>query len=166
MRLHCIKLRQGFFVAVVKVRINLAFFDLNAPERVISQYPNIQHWTVGGHSLGGVAASSYISQHLDELDGAVFWASYPSDDSLKNTPLKALLVYGTNDMTGSTPYTDKALLSKFPAATQIISIEGGNHAQFGSYGPQAGDRVADISAEEQWAQAVAATVQFLNSLSK
>jgi pimeloyl-ACP methyl ester carboxylesterase len=157
---------QGYFVAVVKVRINLAFFDINAPERVISQYPNIEHWAVGGHSLGGVASSSYISQHLDELDGAVFWASYPSDDALKNTPLKALLVYGTNDMVGSTPYTDTTLLSKFPANTQIVPIAGGNHAQFGSYGPQAGDRAATISAEEQWAQATAATVLFLDSLSK
>jgi len=157
---------QGYFVAVVKVRINLAFFDINAPERVISQYPNIVHWAVGGHSLGGVASSSYISQHLDELDGAVFWASYPADDALKNTPLKALLVYGTKDTAGSTPYTDPTLLSKFPADTQIVSIAGGNHAQFGSYGPQAGDQAASISAEDQWAQAVATTVQLLESLSK
>jgi pimeloyl-ACP methyl ester carboxylesterase len=157
---------QGYFVAVVKVRINLAFFDINAPERVISQYPNIEHWAVGGHSLGGVASSSYISQHLDELDGAVFWASYPSDDTLKNSPLKALLVYGTNDTAGSTPYTDPTLLSKFPADTQIVSIAGGNHAQFGSYGPQAGDQAATISAEDQWAQAADATVKFLASLSQ
>jgi pimeloyl-ACP methyl ester carboxylesterase len=151
---------------VVKVRINLAFFDINAADRVISKYPNIQHWAVGGHSLGGVASSSYISQHLDEVDGAVFWASYPSDDALKDTPLKALLVYGTNDMAGSTSYTDTTLLSKFPADTQIVSIAGGNHAQFGSYGPQAGDQAATISAEDQWTQAVEATVKFLASLSK
>jgi pimeloyl-ACP methyl ester carboxylesterase len=157
---------QGYFVAVVKVTINLAFFDINAPERVISQYPNIQHWAVGGHSLGGVAASSYVSQHLDTLDGVVFWASYPSSDALKDASLKALLVYGTNDLVGSTAYTDETLLGNFPADTQIVAIEGGNHAQFGSYGPQAGDKAATISAEEQWAQAAAATVQFLESLGK
>jgi len=78
---------KGFFVAVVKVRINLAFFDLNAPERVISQYPNIQYWAVGGHSLGGVAASSYAGKHLSDIDGLVIWASYPGDDSLKNTDI-------------------------------------------------------------------------------
>jgi hypothetical protein len=157
---------QGYFVAVVKVTINLAFFDTNAPERVISQYPNIEHWAVGGHSLGGVASSSYIARHVDELDGVVFWASYPADDALKDTSLKALLVYGTRDMAGSTSYTDAALLSRFPADTQIVSIAGGNHAQFGSYGPQAGDQDAAISAEEQWAQATEATVQFLESLGK
>ncbi len=157
---------QGYFVAVVKVTINLAFFDINAADKVIAQYPNIQHWAVGGHSLGGVASASYVAKHLSTFDGIVFWASYPSDDSLKDTALKALLVYGTNDMAGSTAYTDQSLLAKFPANTQIVSIEGGNHAQFGSYGPQAGDKEATIPAEEQWAQATAATVQFLESLGK
>lgn len=31
-----------------------------------------------------------------------------------------------------------------------LVIEGGNHAQFGSYGEQAGDGKAKISAAEQW----------------
>lgn len=155
---------QGYFVAVVKVRINLAFFDLNAPERVISQYPDIQHWIVGGHSLGGVAASSYVSKHLDTIDGLVIWASYPGDDSLKNTDIKALTIYGTKNVDVNAGI-DLAR-SRLPDSAQVITIEGGNHAQFGSYGPQAGDQAADISAEEQWAQAVAATVQFLDSLNK
>jgi hypothetical protein len=43
-------------------------------------------------------------------------------------------------------------------------IEGGNHAQFGSYGPQEGDKPATISPEEQWEQVAAATVEFLKGL--
>lgn len=155
---------QGYFVAVVKVRINLAFFDLNAPERVISQYPNIQHWVIGGHSLGGVAAASYVSKQLDAVDGLVIWASYPGDASLKNTDIKSLTIYGTNNVD-----VDAGIAlarSRLPDSAQFIMIEGGNHAQFGSYGPQAGDNAADISAEEQWAQAVSATVQFLETVSK
>ena len=35
-------------------------------------------------------------------------------------------------------------------------IEGGNHAQFGSYGPQSGDGEAQISPAEQWRQTVEA----------
>jgi len=153
---------KGFFVAVVKVRINLAFFDLNAPERVISQYPNIQYWAVGGHSLGGVAASSYAGKHLGDIDGLVIWASYPGDDSLKNTDIKALTIYGTNNMEGDTQINLSR--SRLPDTAQFITIEGGNHAQFGSYGPQAGDRAADISAEDQWTQASEATIKFLESL--
>jgi pimeloyl-ACP methyl ester carboxylesterase len=153
---------QGYFVAVVKVAINLAFFDVNAADHVISQYPNIQHWAVGGHSLGGVAASSYASQHLDVLDGLVFWASYPADDSLTNAAIKVLSVYGTNDMAGMETF-DKSRV-QLPADAQFVVINGGNHAQFGSYGPQAGDNVAEISAEEQWMQTTEATVKFLETL--
>lgn len=155
---------QGFFVAVVKVPINLAFFDSNAAEAVIAQAPQIEHWAVGGHSLGGVAAASYASAHLDELAGLVLWASYPADDSLTNATIEVLSLYGTNDMAGMEVF-DRSR-AQLPADAQFVSIPGGNHAQFGAYGPQAGDNPADISAEEQWAQISAATSQFLESLSE
>ena len=44
----------------------------------------------------------------------------------------------------------------------IVEIEGGNHAQFGNYGPQKGDPPAAISAQEQQAQTVAAIEAFLS----
>ena len=44
-----------------------------------------------------------------------------------------------------------------------MEIEGGNHAQFGNYGPQKGDPPAAISAQEQQAQTVAAIEAFLES---
>ena len=43
----------------------------------------------------------------------------------------------------------------------VVEIEGGNHAQFGNYGPQKGDLPATISAEEQQARTVAAIEEFL-----
>ena len=43
----------------------------------------------------------------------------------------------------------------------VVEIEGGNHAQFGNYGPQKGDLPATISAEEQQAQAVDAITDFI-----
>jgi hypothetical protein len=45
-----------------------------------------------------------------------------------------------------------------------VPIEGGNHAQFGYYGPQPGDSPATISREEQQAQAVDATVALLERM--
>ena len=50
-----------------------------------------------------------------------------------------------------------------PADTEFIVIQGGNHAQFGDYGPQPGDNPATISPESQWQQTTDATVQFLAS---
>jgi hypothetical protein len=152
---------HGYFVALVSVPLNMAIFDTNAADQVMELFPNIQRWVVGGHSLGGVTASSYASDHLDSIDGLVFWASYPANDSLKDTNIKVLTIYGTNDMEGDTQINISQ--SRLPASAQFITIDGGNHAQFGSYGPQSGDRPATITDEEQWAQAAELTVQFLES---
>jgi pimeloyl-ACP methyl ester carboxylesterase len=155
---------KGYFVALVPAPLNLAFFDVNAAGRVQAEHPEIQSWVVGGHSLGGVAAAVFAKDNLKELNGIVFFASYPADDSLKNSKIKALSIYGTNDMAGMDKFAGtKSLL---PADTQFVVIEGGNHAQFGSYGPQAGDKPATISPEEQWAQAATATVEFLKELAR
>jgi hypothetical protein len=155
---------QGYFVALVPVPLNLSFFNTNAANQVMELYPDIQHWAVGGHSLGGVTASNFVSSNLDRVDGLVLWASYPANDALANATVKTLSIYGTNDMAGMEPF-DKSR-SQLPADTQFVVINGGNHAQFGSYGPQAGDNPATISAEEQWSQIATATVQFLAALDK
>jgi len=161
--LHQIAAR-GYFVALVPVPLNLAILNTDAADQVIELFPNIEVWYIGGHSLGGVTAASYASDHLDDISGLVLWASYPKDDALRNTNINAITIYGTNDMEG-----DKQIdisQSRLPNSAQFIIIDGGNHAQFGSYGPQPGDRPATISAEEQWAQATDLTVQFLESLTK
>jgi hypothetical protein len=53
-----------------------------------------------------------------------------------------------------------------PVDTTWVVIEGGNHAQFGDYGFQPGDNIATISAANQQAQIVDATVSFLESIGK
>ena len=155
---------QGYFVALVPAPLNLAFFDVNAAAPVQADHPEIKHWVVSGHSLGGVAASVYAKDHLQELDGVVFFASYPADESLKNSDIKILSIYGTLDMAGMGKFDEtKALL---PSQTEYVVIDGGNHAQFGSYGFQAGDNTATISPEDQWTQISTATVEFLKTLSQ
>lgn len=156
---------QGYFVSVVEVNLNLAYFEINAADQVISKYPAIESWAVGGHSLGGVAVSSYASDHLEVIQGIAFWASYPANDSLKDSNIQVVSIYGTLD--GLTTMDDiEASKVLLPPQTQYVAIEGGNHAQFGSYGVQDGDNPAVISAEEQWMQVADATAKFLASLSK
>ena len=50
---------------------------------------------------------------------------------------------------------------KIDYTENVVEIEGGNHAQFGNYGPQEGDLPAAISVEEQQAQAVEAITDFI-----
>ena len=45
-----------------------------------------------------------------------------------------------------------------------VAIEGGNHAQFGWYGPQQGDNPATVSREVQQQQVVASTLDLLARL--
>lgn len=156
---------QGMFVALVKVKLNLAFFDINAADKVVAENLQIERWGIGGHSLGGVAAAVYTKDHLDTIRAITFWASYPADDSLKNTNILVTSIYGTNDglSSGGDIERSKELL---PAHTKYVAINGGNHGQFGSYGTQAGDNPAGISAEEQWNQIAEATLRQLASLLK
>ena len=154
---------QGYLVVLVPVRLNLAFFDINAAEPVFAAHPEITRWVVGGHSLGGVAASLFAGKH-SEVSGLVFWASYPADDSIKDSNLRVLSIYGTNDMAGMAKFDETAVLN--PADTQYVVIDGGNHAQFGDYGAQPGDNEAVISRAEQQSQVVSAVVSFLASFLK
>jgi hypothetical protein len=154
---------RGFLVILLPVRLNLAFFDINAANRAIDDFPEIEHRAVGGHSLGGVAAALYASKK-DDLDGIVFWASYPADDALKNTNMRVLSIYGTRDMGGMDAFN--ASRGNLPAGTDFVVIDGGNHGQFGDYGFQPGDNEATITRADQQSQVVDATVQFLQSLSR
>ncbi|NTW92812.1 MAG: hypothetical protein HGA40_05150, partial [Methanoregulaceae archaeon] len=48
--------------------------------------------------------------------------------------------------------------------TILQVIEGGNHAQFGNYGPQPGDGTATISVADQQMQAADLTVRVLRAV--
>jgi hypothetical protein len=154
---------EGYLVILLPVRLNLAVFDVNAADQAIAAFPEIRHWVVGGHSLGGVAAATYGSGNHD-LDGIVFWASYPADDTLKNRDMKILSIYGTLDMGGVDPF--EASRANLPADAEFVVIEGGNHSQFGDYGLQPGDLEATIPREDQQKQVVDATVKFLKEVSE
>lgn len=55
-----------------------------------------------------------------------------------------------------------AVIAAGAADTQEIVIEGGNHAQFGDYGPQKGDGTAQITPEEQWEKTADAVMNLLH----
>lgn len=153
----------GYLVVLVPAPLNLMVFNPNKADDIIPQFPDIAHWALGGHSLGGAMAAQYAGSHIDTIDGLVLWASYPaSNNDLSESDLKVLSIYGTLDMGGMEPFEDSRAL--LPADTTWVVIEGGNHAQFGDYGPQPGDNPATISAADQQAQVVRATSEFLDSL--
>ena len=153
---------HGYLVVIVPMPLNLAVFAPNRAGDVIAAYPDIQHWAVGGHSLGGAMAARFAYRQPDLVEGLVLWAAYPADD-LSQRELQAVSISGTRDglATEAKIAASKALL---PAATRWVPIMGGNHAQFGSYGFQSGDKPATIDIQSQQAQVVAATTALLDDL--
>ena len=137
--------REGMDVCLVRMPLRLAIFGENRATDVLREcdYP---HWTIGGHSLGGVCAASFAAAHAEALDGVVLLASYSTkalDDSLD-----VRLIYGSADGVLNRSQYERNRKNAPADAVETV-LEGGNHAQFGSYGPQKGDGAAAISAEEQ-----------------
>ncbi len=154
--------RQGYTVVIVPMPFNLAVFGAGRASDVIAAHPEIQHWAIGGHSLGGAMAANYVYGHPDAVSGLALLAAYPaSNNSLAGRKTDVLSVYGTEDGAVDKLNASRSLL---PPGTESVVIDGGNHAGFGWYGPQPGDGVASISREDQQAQTVDAIVSLLTRL--
>jgi predicted esterase len=155
---------QGYLVVIVHMPLNLAVFEPDAAARVIAAHPEINHWALGGHSLGGAMAANFIYSHPGKADGLVLWASFPAaSNNLNRSSVSVLSISGTLDGL-STPDKIAASRTLLPANTVWVRIEGGDHAQFGWYGSQSGDNAAAISREEQQKQVIQATTMFLESI--
>ncbi len=153
---------HGIMTVIVPMPLDLAVFGVNKANDVIAAYPDIQHWIIGGHSLGGSMAAQYAKDNANKLAGIVFMGSYPAGDMSQST-LPMLTIHGSLDGL-ATPAKIAESLKLMPASTTQVLIEGGNHAQYGNYGPQAGDGVATISREEQQQQTTQAVVEFVDQL--
>jgi hypothetical protein len=155
---------HGYLVVIVPMPLNLAVFGSGSASTVIEAYPDIEHWVIGGHSLGGSMAASYAYNHTDQIDGLVLWASYPaSSNNLTDSGIKVVSISGSQDGL-STPDKIDASRSLLPTDTTWVVIDGGNHGQFGWYGDQPGDNPATISREQQQAELIQSTLDFLKSI--
>jgi len=138
---------RGILCILVDMPFNLAVFDVNAADGITEDYPNVENWYIGGHSLGGAMAASYASEHTDSFDGLVLLGAYSTAD-LSGTDLDVLSVYGSEDkIMNSQKYEEYR--SNLPKSFTETVIEGGCHAYFGMYGLQDGDGVPSITCEEQ-----------------
>jgi len=153
---------QGYFCALLSMPLNIAFLNPNFADEVIEKYPQIENWVMGGHSLGGVVAANYAAGHPSVV-GIVFLAAYPANAVLRDKDIPVLSIYGSKDGL-TTPQDIADSRSLLPSDTSFVEIKGGNHAQFGSYGFQDGDKIADISPEEQWSQSVNAIIKFIQNI--
>lgn len=149
----------GYEVFIVDMPFHLAVFDIDAADDIIENNPKIEHWYLSGHSLGAAMAASYAGNNIEKLDGLILLSGYSTAD-LSTSNLPVLSIYGTNDEVLN---LEKLVeyQPNLPDNTIEQTIEGGNHAQFGRYGEQAGDGEAEISIEEQLAITVDSIQSFI-----
>jgi len=156
----------GSVVVIAPMLLNLAILSPERAQVIIDTYQGIRTWAIGGHSLGGSMAARFARLHLTEIKGLVLWASYPAaSDDLSTSSLPVLSVSASRDGL-ATPAEITAARLLLPPTTTYRPIEGGNHAQFGSYGAQMGDHAATIPPAEQWRLVVQATSDFLAQVAK
>lgn len=138
---------QGILCVLVEMPFNLAVLDINAADGIQAQFPEIEDWYIGGHSLGGSMAAAYLAEHIDDYRGLILLGSYSTAD-LSHEDIKVLSVYGSEDKVMN---REKYLENKdnLPDGFSEIVIDGGCHAYFGMYGEQDGDGTPTISNEKQ-----------------
>jgi hypothetical protein len=152
----------GYLVVIPKMPLNLAFLGINRADGIRTDYPEIESWVVGGHSLGGAMAAEYAKNNEDSLDGLIMFASYPANfNDFVDFSIPIMSIIGSRDP-GATK--QEAFYEAIADSAILYVIEGGNHRQYADYNFQKGDGVASISAAEQQDQIIAATVQFLERL--
>lgn len=150
---------EGILCVLVEMPLNLAVLDVNAADGIQALYPDVKDWYIGGHSLGGSMAASYLEKHSDTYKGLILLGAYSTSD-LSDTDLDVLSIYGSNDHVLNLEKYE-AYQSNLPADFTEYIINGGSHAYFGTYGLQEGDGTATITNTEQIATTVKVISDFM-----
>ncbi|WP_344779503.1 alpha/beta hydrolase [Microbacterium kribbense] len=160
---------HGHTVVIAKQPLGIAFLAMGAFDAARHDHPEIADWIIGGHSLGGTVAAitAQDAQHDDPgaAAGLLLFAAYPATD------ISATLAVPVESLSGSrdglaTPAKIAASHATLPPSTRFIVIEGASHAQFGAYGPQAGDGVPTIDAADAREQSSAAALAFAAAVAR
>ena len=132
---------SGYDVTIVKTIFNLAILTPNYGARFLKE--GIDNVVIG-HSLGGTVGSMFSSNDV-RVTELIFLASYPISDV---SDKRVLVITGEFDTILDIEDVEKSE-NLLPDDYALYEILGGNHAQFGWYGPQKGDGTAVISTKAQ-----------------
>ena len=146
---------EGIACMLVEMPGNLAVLDVDAAERVKELYPEVAHWYLGGHSLGGSMAATFTA-NAQWVEGLVLLAAYSTEPV--NVPV--LSIYGSEDGVMDREKYEQYRPNLGADFVEHI-IDGGNHAGFGYYGPQNGDGEASISRDDQIGQTAQMIADFI-----
>lgn len=149
----------GVTVVVMDPLVNMALFDTRTLAELSSAAPQITEWVLAGHSLGGVRACMLASE--PSVAGLVLLGSYCASD-VTGLDIPILQVLAENDgLIDTEAVTTSASL--LPPNSRSITLDGANHASFGTYGPQPGDGESSLTRTEVRAELTALILELLET---
>lgn len=152
--------KLNIFTSIIKSPFRFSFLNKNGADIILNDFSDkVDYFYLAGHSLGGITASDYLYKNADKFQGIIFLASYPNKD-LSNSSIWSLSIYGSNDYVLNRNKYAQAK-AKLPKNNYEYIIDGGNHANFASYGNQDNDGNATIEREEQINLTVLKIVEFI-----
>lgn len=151
---HCA--REGVLAVLMPMPFNLAVLAKDAAASIPEQFPEVEHWYMAGHSLGGSMAASFAAENTAWVEGLILLAAY----STEPLEIPVLSIRGSEDGVLNMEKYEK-YRDNLPAGFEEHILEGGNHAGFGFYGPQEGDGTATISSREQIAGTAKLIAEFM-----
>ncbi|TKR27195.1 alpha/beta hydrolase [Cellulomonas hominis] len=152
----------GYLVVALKEPLGIALTSPDQSASAMASFDGVGHWAVGGHSLGGVAASSFAAAHDDEVDGLLLHASYPLG-VMADADLVVASVSGSEDGL-TTPADVDASRANLPAGTRFTEVDGAVHAFFADYGAQPGDGTPTVPRAQAQAEIVTASLALLDEV--
>ena len=147
--------QEGVLSVLMPMPFNLAVLAKNAAEGIPEQLPEVEHWYMAGHSLGGSMAASFASENTAWVEGLILLAAYSTDP----VDVPVLSIYGSEDGVLNMEKYEQ-YRPNLSDLTEVV-LEGGNHAGFGFYGPQEGDGEAVLNREVQINQSANYIAQFV-----
>lgn len=156
----------GHRVYITEMPFDLAIFGQSRANKLIEEHPE-DSYVIGGHSLGGAFAARYAAENTSKLTGVFFLGSYADEvGSLKDSGLDILQVTASKDGVLNWSVWEESKHNLPADTTQYVTIEGGNHGQFGTYGQQKGDLDATISPQQQLNEVSGAILDWMQTLRK
>lgn len=158
---------RGYPVILVEAPLNFMLLASDRAAAIVGVYPEVEQWTLIGHSLGAAAAARLIDRaepvelSTYGIDSLVLLAGYPAsrwDISDKAVSVLSLTAEHDGVLDRDVWNSARDLL---PADTEFSEIAGGNHAGFADYGAQRGDGDARISNREQMDRTVERVLRFV-----
>ena len=156
----------GYRVVIVRMPFELAVFGIDRALDVQAENPDLRHWALIGHSVGGAMGPVFAGRHPDSLAGVIIWDSYPPAlDGFVNLGKPVWHIHRAR-ADGSPPPSFTAHRDAFPRDSHWVPIRGGIHMQFGSFaaGGYHEDWPATITPLEQRDAVVHATLQALAAI--